>query len=73
MVESWLLVEGQSDEDKFRISLSNAKQLVVGSVAGSGTILHVAAMTAADLSNAVQRFAQVEGVKSVVTLTIRNK
>ena len=73
MVESFLLVEGNVNEDKFRISLGNAKQIVVGSVAGAGTILHVAATSAADLSNAVQKFGEIEGVKSVNTLTIRNK
>jgi hypothetical protein len=73
MVESWLLIEGLVNEEKFRISLGNAKQIVVGSVPGSGTILHVAAMTAADLTNAVLKFAQVEGVKGVLTLAVRNK
>jgi hypothetical protein len=72
MVESFILVEGNVNEEKFRISLGNAKQLVVGSVAGSGTILHVAATSATDLTNALVKFAQVEGVKGVTTLTLRN-
>lgn len=73
MVESFLLVEGLVDEEKFRFSLSNAKQIVIGSVAGHQTIIHLNAMTAKDLSNAIQKFAQVEGVKAVTTLTVRNK
>lgn len=68
----FLLVEGRVDEDKFRISLSNAKQLVVGSVAGNETILHLNAITAEDFSNALQKFAQIEGVKAITTLAIRN-
>lgn len=72
MVEGFLLIEGLVDGDKFRISLSNAKQIVVGSVAGHQTILHLAAMKAADFSNAVQEFAQIEGVKAITTLAIRN-
>lgn len=72
MVESFILVEGRVDDDKFRFSLSNAKQLVVGSVAGTQTIIHLAAMTPKDLSNAIQEFAQIEGVKEVTTLTVRN-
>lgn len=73
MVESFLLVEGLVDEDKFRFSLSNAKQIVIGSVGGHKTIIHLNAMTAKDLSNAIQKFAQVEGVKAVTTLTVHNK
>jgi hypothetical protein len=73
MVESFLLVEGLVEQEKFRFSLSNAKQIVIGSVAGSQTIIHLAAMTAKDLSNAIQKFAEVEGVKGVTTLTVQNK
>ena len=73
MVESFILVEGRVKEEKFRFSLSNAKQLVIGSVAGTQTIIHLAATTHKDLSNAIQKFAKVEGVEEVTTLTVRNR
>jgi hypothetical protein len=72
MVESFILIKGSVEEEKFRFSLSNAKQIVVGRVAGTQTIVHLAAMTAKDLSNAIQEFAQIEGVKEITTLTVRN-
>lgn len=72
-MQSFLLVEGDVDKDSFMISLMNAKQLVVGSVAGTETILHLSATTAKDLSNAIQKLAQVEGVKSITTLTLRDR
>lgn len=73
MTESLLLIEGQnvSEEALRSVSLGNAKQLVVGGVAGFGVILHVAATTGSDLSNALLEFAQVSGVTSVLTLALR--
>jgi hypothetical protein len=60
MIESLLLIEGQSvSEEALRnLSLGNAKQLVVGGAAGFGVVLHVAATTGADLNNTLLEFAQ---------------
>lgn len=73
MTESLILIEGQnmSEEALRSVSLGNAKQLVVGGVAGFGVILHVAATTPADLGNALLEFAQVSGVTGVLTLALR--
>lgn len=73
MTESLILIEGQtvSEEVLRSISLGNAKQLVVGGAAGFGVILHVAATTPTDLSNALLEFAQVSGVTGVLTLALR--
>lgn len=73
MVESWVLIEEQNvDREKLRsVSLMNAKHLVVGSVPGSGVILHVAANSPADVGDALLAFAQVPGVTSVLTLALR--
>jgi hypothetical protein len=73
MTESLLLIEGQnvSEETLRSVSLGNAKQLVVGGAAGFGVILHVAATTGSDLSNALLEFAQVPGVTGVSTLALR--
>jgi hypothetical protein len=75
MVESLLLVESSTpNEEALRsLSLSNAKQIVLGTAPGMGAVLHVAATTAADLSNALVKFAQVKGVKGVLTLLVRNR
>lgn len=74
MIESYLLVEGRVDKEMLRsLSLSNAKQLVVGHVAGTETILHLAATSHKDLSNAIREIGQLEGVKSVTTLTLRTR
>lgn len=73
MIESWVLIEEQNVniESLRSVSLGNAKQLVVGSVPGSGVILHVAADSPADLTNALLEFAQVPGVTGVLTLALR--
>lgn len=55
------------------ISLANAKQLVIGTAPSFGFILHVAASSHEDLGNALLDFAKVEGVTSIVTLTIRTQ
>lgn len=72
MIESLILIEGNVKKEHLTISLSNAKQLVIGRVPGGGWILHVAANSAADLGKALLKFGQVQGVKSVVTLLLRN-
>jgi hypothetical protein len=72
MVESIVLIEGRNvRDDSLTISLANAKQIVVGRAGGMGVILHVAATTTADLSNALADFARVPGVTGVVTLALR--
>lgn len=75
MDESWVFIEEQNvDREKLRsVSLMNAKHLVVGSVPGSGVILHVAAHSPADVGNALLEFAQVPGVRGVLTLTLRTR
>ena len=73
MIESLVLIEGKSvKEEALRISLSNAKQIVIGRAPGFGVILHVAATSLDDLGNALLDFAKVPGVSGVLTLTIRN-
>jgi hypothetical protein len=54
MVESWVLIEEQNvdSQELRRVSLINAKHLVVGSVPSNGIILHVAANSIADVGNA---------------------
>ena len=72
MTESLILIEGKSvKEEALRISLMNAKQLVIGNAPGFGTILHVAANTPADLGKALLEFAKVQGVTGVITLSLR--
>jgi hypothetical protein len=73
MIESLILIEGSTvKEEALRsVSLANAKQLVIGRVPSTGTVLHVAANSPADLSNALLAFARVKGVKGVLTLTLR--
>ena len=74
MIESLVLIEGRDvDRETLRgLSLQNAKQLVIGSAPGIGTILHIAATSSADLGKALLDFAQVANVKSIVTLMVRN-
>ena len=70
---AWLLIEtaGGDVKEKLRsVSLSNAKQLVEGSV-GNEVIVHVQSTTLNDLNVALGVFASVAGVKSVSTLRIR--
>lgn len=70
---SIVLIEGNNvSEDALRsVSLGNAKQLVVGNAFGFGTILHVNATTAKDLTNALSDFARVPGVTGVIVLALR--
>src|SRR5262245_16138247 len=73
MIQSVVLIEttNADDESLRSLSLLNAKQIVIGRAPGFGTVLHVAATTVDDLTNALQKFSKVHGVKQVVTLTIR--
>jgi len=74
MIESLILIEGQnlSEETLRSVSLSNAKQLVIGNTPGGGVILHVAANSPADLGTAFLAFAQIQGVTKVLPLTLQN-
>ena len=54
------------------MSLGNAKQVVVGNAYGFGVVLHLAADSPADLSNALRECAQVPGVTGVLTLALRS-
>ena len=73
MMLSVVLIEGQNvSEDTLRsVSLGNAKQLVVGQAYGFGVLLHIAATSSADLSEALRTFAHVPGVTGVLTLALR--
>ena len=53
------------------MSLGNAKQVVVGNAYGFGVVLHLAADSPVDLSNALRECAQVPGVTGVLTLALR--
>jgi hypothetical protein len=74
MIESVVLIEGQNvNQENLWISLSNAKQLVLGRAGAMGVILHIAANTPADLGNALLEFAKVPGVTGVLTLALQNQ
>jgi hypothetical protein len=74
MIESLVLIEGAGvKEENLRISLANAKQLVIGSAPGYGVILHIAATTPNDLGKALLKFAKVPDVSGVLTLMLRNQ
>jgi hypothetical protein len=75
MIESLILIEAKSSlpDEALRISLGNALQIVVGSVAGFGTILHIAADSADYLNKAIGDFSKIENVTSVITLIIRQQ
>jgi hypothetical protein len=74
MILSLVLIEGQnvSEETLESVSLANAKQLVVGNAYGFGVILHINAVSPADLGNALRAFAQVPGVTGILTLALRS-
>ena len=73
MVESLVLIEGNKvREENLRISLANAKQLVIGNALGFGVVLHIAANSPEDLGNALLEFAKVPDVTGVVPLMLRN-
>ena len=73
MIESLVLIEGNNvKKETLGISLSNAKQLVIGRVPGNSWVLHVAANSSTDLGKALLKFAQVPGITGVLTLTLRS-
>ena len=73
MTLSIVLIEGQnvSGATLESISLGNAKQLLLGNAYGFGVILHINAVSPADLGNALCAFAQVPGVTGVLPLALR--
>ena len=74
MIEGVVLIEGSNvDPEALRISLSNAKQLVIGRAGAIGVILHLAANSHADFGKALLDFAQVPGVTGVLTLVLRSQ
>ena len=74
MIESLILVEGKTvKQDALKISLANAKQLIIGSTPGFGIVLHVAANSPDDLGKALLDFAKVKGVSKILTLAIQSQ
>lgn len=72
IINSLVLIEGNSvEEDSLKISLGNAKQIVLGKVHAMGWILHVAADSPDYLGKALLDFSKVPGVSGVVTLALR--
>ena len=74
MLQGWILVDhtGTEEEQLRRISLQNAKQLVVGSIPGQ-IIVHVAATTAEDMNRALMAFSKVPAVTSTTLLILRTR
>lgn len=73
MTESLVLIEGKNvREENLRISLANAKQLVIGNAPGFGVMLHIAANSPEDLGQALLEFAKVPDVTGVIPLMLRN-
>ena len=73
IIQSIVLIEGNNvKKEDLKISLSNAKQIVIGSTAGFGVILHVAANSSNDLGKALLEFSKVPNVTGVVTLALRS-
>ena len=72
MIASVILVEGEAvQEESLRISLSNAKQLVIGKAPQFGFILHIAASSINDFNNALTEFSKIPGVTGVINVAIR--
>ncbi|GAB3218563.1 hypothetical protein J0A67_03010 [Algoriphagus aestuariicola] len=74
MIETLILIEGRNvTKDSLRsLSLSNAKQLVVGDAPGFGVILHLAATTLNDVNAAMLDFSKIEGVSGTTVLMLRS-
>jgi len=73
MIKSIVLIEGNSiKEEALKISLSNAKQIVIGRAPGFGMILHLAANSSADLGKALLAFSKIPDVTGVLTLALRS-
>jgi hypothetical protein len=74
MLEAVLLIETKNvPEEKLRISLANAKQLIFGRFAEDGTIVHLATDNHAHLHKAILDFSGISGVTSVLTLAVRRR
>ncbi|MBD2755921.1 hypothetical protein [Spirosoma validum] len=72
VIESLILIQGESvKKENLAISLANAKQIVLGSVNRFGFVVHLAASSTDDLSNALLRFAKVKDVTGVITMMVR--
>jgi hypothetical protein len=72
MIESLVSIDGSAvDLETLRgVSLSNAKQIVLGFASQFGIVVHIAATSPTDLSNALIKFGQIPGVTRVLTLSI---
>jgi len=75
MIKGLILIEGKNADEEIlrRVSLSNAKQLVIGKASGFGVILHVAANNSTDFGNALLVFGQTTGVSKVTTLALQTQ
>ena len=75
MIHSVVLIEGKDlTKEALMFSLSNAKQIVMGRVSGSGDwLVQITATKLADLEKALLKYAKVPGMTGVVTLLIRTQ
>jgi hypothetical protein len=72
MIASVIIIEGEAiEEESLKISLMNAKQLVLGKAPQFGFILHVAANSIEDFSNALNEFSKIPHVTGVISVAIR--
>jgi nitrate reductase NapAB chaperone NapD len=76
MIDSLILITGKEEqqlaEETLMISLSNAKQLIIGRVPNQGgIIIHVAANSHDDLKNTLLDFSQLPEVAQSVLLMVR--
>jgi hypothetical protein len=72
IISGLLLIKGTGlKQDNFKMSLSSAKQIVVGAVAGLGVIVHLSANSYEYREKALLKFSKVEGVKDILTLTLK--
>lgn len=72
MTSGIYLIKGEIKEDDLMISLSNAKQIVIGRAHEFGTIIHITATTPDDLKNAMHKFLEIEGVEDLKVIAIKN-
>lgn len=74
MIQGLILIEGKEvkEQDLF-ISLSNAKQLVIGSKDGFGFIIHISATHQEDLNRALIDFSSIEYVTGVIPLMLKSR
>lgn len=72
MIQGIILIQGDNISETISgIGLSNAKQLIIGDASGFGTLLHIAANTLDDFSNALTEFVKIPEV-TVTTLALRS-